>query len=129
MVSHMNLREYFNIKRNISNEQALKISRNGGVLGQILFKGYLRKAGKKVGIKEVADSIDRLVQIAGIDCVSIGTDMDAPIDLPKGLSTPRHYPRLTEELMRRSYSEADLKKLWSGNFFRVWKEVEKLSSH
>ena len=46
--------------------------------------------------------------------------------LPEGLKDVSDYPRLIEELLRRSYSEAEIKQLCSGNLLRVWKDVERI---
>lgn len=75
-------------------------------------------------VKRVADHIDHIVKVAGIDHVGIGSDYDGVGDsLPTGLKDVSDYPNLLEELLNRGYSEADIEKICSGNVFRVWNKV------
>lgn len=72
----------------------------------------------------VANHIDHVVQLAGIDHVGIGSDFDGVGDsLPTGLKDVSQYPNLIYELLKRGYSEEDIEKICSGNVFRVWKQV------
>ena len=75
-------------------------------------------------VKRVADHVDHMVKLAGIDHVGIGSDFDGVGDsLPTGLKDVSDYPNLLEELLNRGYSEADIEKICSGNVFRVWNKV------
>ncbi|WP_116369128.1 dipeptidase [Parahaliea mediterranea] len=75
-------------------------------------------------VSDVADHIDHVVKIAGIDHVGIGSDYDGVGDsLPVGLKDVSTYPNLIAELLARRYSEADIEKLLGGNLMRVWKAV------
>ena len=75
-------------------------------------------------VQMVADHIDRVVQLAGVDHVGLGSDFDGVGDsLPTGLKDVSDYPNLLAELLRRGYSEADLAKICSGNLLRVWQAV------
>ncbi|WP_367916007.1 dipeptidase [Leadbetterella sp. DM7] len=75
-------------------------------------------------VKRVADHIDHIVKLAGIDHVGIGSDFDGVGDsLPTGLKDVSDYPNLLEELLNRGYSEGDIEKICSGNVFRVWNKV------
>ncbi|MFC4347397.1 dipeptidase [Kordiimonas lipolytica] len=76
-------------------------------------------------LDDVLDHIDHVVGIAGVDAVGIGSDYDGVGDsLPTGLKDVASYPNLIEGLLKRGYSEADIKKILSGNILRVWREVE-----
>ena len=75
-------------------------------------------------ITTVADHIDHVVQLAGIDHVGIGSDYDGVGVLPTGMEDVSTYPHLIEELLNRGYSRTDIEKVLSGNFIRVWKDVE-----
>jgi len=76
-------------------------------------------------VKKVADHIDLIVQLAGIDHVGFGSDYDGVGDsLPTGLKDVSDYPNLIEELLRRGYSDEDISKVCYKNLFRVWNEVE-----
>ena len=76
-------------------------------------------------VDTVLDHIDHVVELIGIDHVGIGSDYDGVGDsLPEGLKDVSSYPNLVQGLLDRNYSEADIKKILSGNFLRVWQAVE-----
>ena len=73
-------------------------------------------------VKDAVDHIDHLVKLMGIDHVGIGTDFDGG----GGLADCRdvsQLPRITEELLRRGYSEAAIRKIWGGNLVRVFEQA------
>ncbi len=73
---------------------------------------------------DVADHIDHIAKLVGVDHVGLGSDFDGVGDsLPVGLKSVADYPNLVAELMRRGYSETDLRKILGGNLLRVWREV------
>ncbi len=75
-------------------------------------------------VKTVADHIDHVVALAGIDHVGLGSDYDGVGDsLPTGLKDVSMYPNLIEELLSRGYSDADIKKICYQNVWRVWNRV------
>ena len=77
----------------------------------------------------VADHIDRVVEIAGIDHVGLGSDFDGVGDsLPTGLKDVADYPNLIYTLLKRGYSDEDIQKICSGNVLRFWRAVEAASS-
>ena len=73
--------------------------------------------------RDVADHIDHIVKVAGIDHVGIGSDFDGITMWPVGLEDVSSYPRLTEELLRRGYSEADVHKILGGNVLRAFRQA------
>lgn len=76
-------------------------------------------------VQKVADHIDHVVELVGVDHVGFGSDFDGVGDsLPTGLKDVSDYPNLILELIKRGYSERDISKMCSGNLFRVWQEVE-----
>ncbi len=76
-------------------------------------------------VQKVADHIDHVVKLVGIDYVGLGSDFDGVGDsLPTGLKDVSMYPNLIEELLKRDYSEEDIQKICSGNILRVWQQVE-----
>lgn len=73
----------------------------------------------------VANHIDRVVELAGIDHVGLGSDFDGVGDsLPTGLKDVSDYPNLIYTLLKRGYTDEDIEKICSGNVLRVWKAVE-----
>jgi membrane dipeptidase len=75
-------------------------------------------------IATVANHIDHIVRLAGIDHVGLGSDFDGVSMLPQGLEDVSCYPALTAELLRRGYSEGDVKKVIGGNILRVMRACE-----
>ena len=79
-------------------------------------------------VQIVANHIDHVVHLAGIDHVAFGSDYDGVGDsLPTGLKDVSTYPNLIYELLKRGYSEKDIKKICFANVERVWKAVEKFA--
>ncbi|MEQ8423253.1 MAG: dipeptidase [Cyclobacteriaceae bacterium] len=84
---------------------------------------------KYATLERVADHIDHVVELAGIDHVGIGTDYDGVGDsLPTGLKDVSTYPNLIFELLKRGYSEEDIEKICSKNVFRVWNKVAEVAN-
>jgi len=77
-----------------------------------------------VTLATVADHIDHVAKICGVDCVGIGGDFDGIADTPTGLDGVDKYPDLFAELARRGWSDADLAKLAGGNLLRALREAE-----
>jgi len=78
-------------------------------------------------LAQVADHIEHIRAIAGIDHVGLGSDFDGIDDTPVGLDGVNRYPALLEELMRRGWTDADIAKLAGGNVLRVMAEVEQVA--
>jgi membrane dipeptidase len=74
---------------------------------------------------QVADHVDHIRQVAGVDHVGLGSDFDGIEDAPVGLEGVDRYPVLLEELMRRGWTDADLAKLAGENALRVMTAAEK----
>jgi membrane dipeptidase len=79
-------------------------------------------------VADVADHLDHLVKVAGIDHVGIGADLDGITTTPVGLDSVATYPVLFAELIRRGYSDDDLKKIAGLNLLRVLRKVEQAST-
>lgn len=76
-------------------------------------------------VEIVADHIDHVVKLAGIDHVGIGSDYDGVGDsLPTGLKDVSQYPNLIYVLLKRGYTEEDIAKVCYKNVWRVWNKVE-----
>ncbi|HLN01656.1 MAG TPA: dipeptidase [Bryobacteraceae bacterium] len=74
-------------------------------------------------LDDVVAHVDRVVKIAGIDHVGIGSDFDGIAEVPIGLEDESKMPALTAALLKKGYSEADIKKIMGGNTLRVMREV------
>lgn len=79
-------------------------------------------------VERVADHIDHIVKIAGINHVGFGSDFDGVGDsLPTGLKDVSDYPNLIYTLLKRGYSNKDIRKICYENLFRVWKATDKVA--
>lgn len=78
-------------------------------------------------LAQVADHVDHIRQVAGIDHVGLGSDFDGIEDAPVGLEGVNRYPALLEELMRRGWTDADIAKVAGENVLRVMAAVEKVA--
>jgi membrane dipeptidase len=81
-----------------------------------------------VTIAMVADHIDHIREVAGVDCVGLGSDFDGIPVTPVGLDGVDKFPVLLEELLRRGWSDGDLAKLAGGNLLRVMREAESVAA-
>lgn len=88
---------------------------------------FMRKqlAKGSISVKTVADHIDRLKNLVGVDHIGLGGDFDGVgLALPPDLADVSMYPNLIAELLRRGYTEAEIKKICYQNTIRVWKANE-----
>jgi len=137
--------------RNVPDEILRRVPANGGVvmavfLGSFVsqaFRDHLAQAddvgagdmaagrawlaahpGPGVTLAQVADHIDHLRDVAGIDHVGIGSDFDGGDPLPDGLTDVSCFPALLGELLRRGYSDDDVRKVAGGNVLRTLRGAE-----
>lgn len=120
--THSSCRALCDHPRNLTDEQLQAIAQKGGVVQVCMYSGFLRSEGMTT-VKDVADHIDHLVQIMGIDHVGIGSDFDGDGGVT-GCNDASEMPFLTRELMLRGYNNADLQKIWGENFLRVLRQVQ-----
>jgi membrane dipeptidase len=80
--------------------------------------------GSETTLALLADHIDHVVEVAGVDHVGLGSDFDGAPTFPEGMKDVGDYPNLTVELARRGYSEADLRKVLGENALRVLTAAE-----
>ena len=78
-------------------------------------------------IADVADHVDHIRKIAGIDHIGIGGDFDGITQTVQDLDNVSTYPRLTAELLKRGYSDLEVRKILGRNILRVMREAERVS--
>ncbi|MGD2217207.1 MAG: dipeptidase [Gemmatimonadales bacterium] len=78
-------------------------------------------------VSDVVDHIDHIAEIAGVDHAGLGSDFDGIINTPEGLEDVSKFPAITEELLRRGYSEADILKILGGNVLRALEAAEQVA--
>jgi len=126
--SFLNQKDAEELKQHVAQENALEPNLSGAELDQ-----FAAKENAKVGdshphlgnatVEDAAACIDHIVKVAGIDHVGIGSDFDGISIVPHGLEDVSKMPNLTQALMKRGYTEADIQKIMGSNFLRVIREV------
>ncbi len=92
---------------------------------QAYIKNYMKENPAYSTVKKVADHVDHVVQLVGVDHVGFGSDFDGVGDtLPTGLKDASDYPNLIAELLERGYTDEDIEKICYKNVFRVWQKVQ-----
>lgn len=112
-------------ERNLNDEQLLAIAENGGVVGMVLYRGFIKDMHNTY-IKDFVDHIDYAVNLIGIDHVGLGSDFDGG-EIPLDMKDSSELYKITDELVKRSYSPEDIQKILGKNTLRVIKEVEQLA--
>ncbi len=119
--SHSSCRALCNHPRNLTDEQIAALADKGGVVQVTMYSGFLCENG----VASLADFIKHLqhaISVAGIDHVGIGTDFDGD-GAVAGCSSAAQLRNVTRELLRSGYGDADIEKIWGGNWLRVLHEV------
>lgn len=102
-----------------------KIPENGPEAEAVLQEFAKKGAPIYASVRDVADHIDHIRNLVGIDYVGLGSDFDGVgLALPQDLADVSAYPNLIEELIRRGYSDRDIRKICFENVMRVWKANE-----
>jgi membrane dipeptidase len=78
-------------------------------------------------IADVAGHIDHIKKVAGIDHIGLGGDFDGITTVPEGLEDVSKYPAVTAELLRRGYTDDEIKKILGLNILRVMRAAEQVS--
>ncbi|MEP6782921.1 MAG: dipeptidase [Acidobacteriota bacterium] len=141
--SHSSSRAICNVPRNVPDNILQMLPKNGGVVMVTFVPGFISQAvadynaipeAQRKGpapvatLSQVADHIDHIRKVAGIDHIGFGGDFDGITDGVKGLEDVSKYPDLTAELMKRGYTDADLKKILGQNVLRVMRQTEKVAA-
>jgi membrane dipeptidase len=137
IASHSSCRALTNVPRNPTDDMLKALAKNRGVVMINFYNGFINTEYAKPGMPAPgkpasAATLDMLmrhfehaIKVAGIDHVGIGSDFDGVDGLvPTGMEDVSKLPAITYELLKRGYSEADVKKVLGENLLRVMAEVE-----
>jgi membrane dipeptidase len=151
-ITHGNPSALKDLPRNRPDDLIRSVAKKGGVIGLTPYAAFCKsKQGQRPTLKDFTDQIDYVVNLVGIDHVGIGTDkfegktredfiteiqaryaklIDTPFENRhvEGMSHIRYFPRITEELFRRGYSDEDCMKILGGNFYSLFAKVWKTPS-
>ncbi len=105
--------------RNMTDDMIRALASAGGVIQINFYPVFLDSGNEKVHYRRIADHIDHVVELVGIDYVGLGSDFDGIEVTPEGMEDISKFSLIFDELRFRGYSEADIAKIASGNFFRI----------
>lgn len=121
MASHSGVYAIKNHPRNLRDNEIIAIAKGGGLIQVATGRFFLSHLPKdSVTVKHLADHIDYVKNLVGIDYVGLGTDFDGGGGVV-GLENASKIKNLTIELLRRGYTEEELEKFWGANFIKFLK--------
>ncbi|MFZ5646279.1 MAG: dipeptidase [Bacillota bacterium] len=121
IASHSNCRALHDHPRNLRDEQIKVLAAAGGVVGLCFYPVFLSDG--QASLDMLLDHAVHLADVAGVDCIGLGSDFDGIECVIPELSDITRLPLLTEGLLRRGFSPHEVKKILGGNFLRVIKQV------
>ena len=121
--SHADTRGIRDHPRNVPDQVLRRLPENGGVVMVTFVPSFLTE-NDEATIADVADHIEHVASLAGIDHVGIGSDYDGISSTPVGMEDVSSYPVLFAELSRRGWTEEELSKLAGENVLRVMRQAE-----
>ena len=143
IASHSSARALSASPRNLTDEMLRAVGAQGGIVMVNFADYYLdpRKLDRgdhvrfllthpfswRTPLAALADHVEHVARVAGVDHVGIGSDFDGVPFLPARMGSVAELPNLTEELLRRDWSETDLRKLLGENALRVLEDAERVA--
>ncbi|HKQ72677.1 MAG TPA: dipeptidase [Blastocatellia bacterium] len=137
IASHSSCRALTNVPRNMSDDMLKALAKNRGVVMINFYNGFINTEYAKSGaptpvtpantatMEMLMQHFEHAIKVAGIDHVGIGSDFDGVEGLlPGGMEDVSKLPAISYELLKRGYSENDVKKVLGENLLRVMAEVE-----
>jgi len=122
--SHAGARALADHPRNVPDSILKRLTENGGVVMQVFYPPYISVEDSVVSISDVADHIEHIRTVAGINHIGIGSDFDGIPTYVEGLEDVSTFPALFMELARRGWTDKELSKLAGENLLRVMRETE-----
>ena len=140
IASHSSCRALTNVPRNLTDDMLRAVAKNNGVVMINFYNGFINtdyakpgeprptKAAETATLDMLMAHFEHVIKIAGVNHVGIGSDFDG-VDglLPPGMEDVSKLPTITYELLKRGYSEADVKKVLGENLLRVMAENERVA--
>ena len=122
--SHAGAQALADHPRNVPDSILRRLTENGGVVMQVFYPPYISADDSVASISDVADHIEHIRTVAGINHVGIGSDFDGIPTYVEGLEDVSTFPVLFMELARRGWTDEELSKLAGENLLRVMRETE-----
>jgi membrane dipeptidase len=110
------------VDKRCSNDEGCKLTAGDHIVREMMQTGRL----PKVDWSKIVEHIDHAVKIAGVDHVGLGSDFDGAV-MPLGMDDVTHLPQISDALLKKGYSESDIRKILGENTLRVLSEVQRVS--
>src|SRR4029079_6358980 len=110
------------VDKRCGDNEGCSIPANDRISHDAMMKGEL----PKVTWEKIVEHIDHIAKVAGVDHVGLGSDFDGAT-MPLGMEDATKRPKITDALLKKGYSDADVEKILGGNILRVMEAVEKVS--
>ena len=120
IMSHTAVFHFANHYRSLTDDQIKALAARGGVMGLFLVPGYFPDADR-AGVEQVVDHIQYVADLVGIDTIGFGSDYDGFGGEPAVPSD--QLVTLTHAMMKRGFSDEEIKKFWGGNFLRILRQT------
>ena len=121
VASHSNARAVCQHPRNMTDDMIKALAKGGGVMGINFAPDFVHKT--KPSVETLVEHIDHIVDLVGPEHVGLGSDFDGIPATPKGLEDASKMSSITQELVKREYSEEYIRLILGGNHLRLIKEV------
>jgi len=110
------------LTKNCNNDEACISREMAKMQAKLTAEGKL----PHVSWERIVDHIDHAVKLAGADHVGLGSDFDGA-DMPEGMEDASKLPKITEALLRKGYSDADVRKILCEDTLRIMEQAERVS--
>lgn len=116
----------FTARHKAEMDSLLKVNPEPYFMQVYLFNKYPDEVrGLRPPLSLLIDHLDYIVKLVGADYVGLGSDFDGVNSLPEGLNGVEDFPKITSELLKRGYTNKDIRKILGGNLLRVMKANER----
>ncbi|KAL8194760.1 UNVERIFIED_CONTAM: Dipeptidase 2 [Gekko kuhli] len=122
--SHSSAFSVCNHSRNVPDGILRRLKKNKGIIMVSFSTTMLACGDQTVSISSVADHFDHIKKIAGSTSIGIGSDYEGAKHFPEGLEDVSKYPALIEELLRRGWTDSEVRGVLRDNILRVFRDVE-----
>jgi membrane dipeptidase len=122
LVTHTGIKGVWDMWRNIDDEQIKAIAATGGTIG-IIFHPYFLSGKLSCSVDKIIDHMEHVIKVAGEDFVSLGSDYDGLITLPRELKDITCQPWIVQKMLDRKWSYERIKKILGINFLRAIRDI------
>ncbi|XP_070764912.1 dipeptidase 1 [Enoplosus armatus] len=112
-------------KRNVPDDVLLRVNKTGGIVMVNFYNDYVT-CSKTANLSDVADHFDHIKKVAGPGIIGFGGDYDGVTRLPEGLEDVSKVPKVVAELLRRGWTDEEVKAALGNNLLRVLREAERV---